>query len=140
MDLTPSEKTLLKELQQMHEEGMLLETYISKRLYGNLAMHHEDDGYFTLSTDPAFMDLYTTFISLADKGLLSSGKTSEGVRTFEALTPYGRHYFEMEKQRKDELKKALWSNRRFTIIWGIIVIILGGVMGYISGHITLPWP
>lgn len=129
MDLTSEEEALLKKLQKADEDGIPIDVFSGKMLYGDRCIYHESINYDEMCGESEFMKLYSTFASLADKGLLRATDCGEGVLRFECLTPYGRQYFEMKEKEKQEKRKERWGQRAFSVAVGIASFLCSKYLG-----------
>ncbi len=129
VDLTPEEEELLKKLQRADEEGIPIDLFSAKMLYGDRYIYNERDNYDEMWGEPEFMKLYSTFASLADKGLLRATDCGDGVLRFETLTPFGRQYYRMQEKEKSEKRKERWGQRAFSVAVGIASYLCSTYLG-----------
>lgn len=139
MDLCNEEEHALQELIDARNRGQRANEFINKRLYAELSEDKIDDnGVNHCEPKEGFIEQEQAYKSLADKGYIEAEKPRPDIYWFGDLTLEGRNYFENKKRRLKQAREEKWSNRRFTIIWGIITMIVSVTLSFISSHIELP--
>lgn len=120
VELTPEERSSLKELVDAFARGESVKGFINNRLYEELSHGTGKDEFGNEMRDyeEGFEEQKQVYASLYDKGLLEAYPPSKihSSYWFENLTSAGRCYFDMEdlakKERADELEEARRYARR----------------------------
>lgn len=119
VELTPEERSSLKELVDASARGESVKDFINNRLFEELShvTGHDRLGNEEREYEVGYEEQYQVYVGLYEKGLLDAclpnGGGSHAVHWFENLTSAGRCYFEMEESAKKEKANELEEARRY---------------------------
>ncbi|WP_165247531.1 hypothetical protein [Adlercreutzia sp. ZJ141] len=133
-ELNKEEEVALRELLEVYQDGADIDTFISDKLFHELAEYGEPDemGERQMIELPGHAKQKSIYVSLIEKGMLRGFRPSRFSWYFDVeLTSNGRCYFENQKKRKSEERKRKWSDRRFAIFMALLSFALSVLASWI---------